>query len=67
MNMSDLIFPFTAIVGQNEMKNALILNVINRKTNKVPYSILSRWNSDKSIYVIVQKFVRAFYINISIV
>ncbi len=27
--MSDLIFPFTAIVGQNEMKNALILNVIN--------------------------------------
>lgn len=29
MPMSDLIFPFTAIVGQNEMKNALILNVIN--------------------------------------
>ena len=29
MRMSDLIFPFTAIVGQNEMKNALILNVIN--------------------------------------
>lgn len=27
--MSDMIFPFTAIVGQNEMKNALILNVIN--------------------------------------
>lgn len=27
--MSDLVFPFTAIVGQNEMKNALILNVIN--------------------------------------
>ena len=27
--MSDVIFPFTAIVGQNEMKNALILNVIN--------------------------------------
>ena len=27
--MSDLIFPFTAIVGQTEMKNALILNVIN--------------------------------------
>lgn len=29
MTMSDVIFPFTAIVGQNEMKNALILNVIN--------------------------------------
>ena len=27
--MSELVFPFTAIVGQNEMKNALILNVIN--------------------------------------
>ena len=27
--MSDVVFPFTAIVGQNEMKNALILNVIN--------------------------------------
>jgi len=27
--MSDKTFPFTAIVGQNEMKNALILNVIN--------------------------------------
>ncbi len=29
MTLSDVIFPFTAIVGQNEMKNALILNVIN--------------------------------------
>ncbi len=29
MNLSDIVFPFTAIVGQNEMKNALILNVIN--------------------------------------
>ena len=27
--MSDPVFPFTAIVGQNEMRNALILNVIN--------------------------------------
>lgn len=27
--MSDKIFPFTAIVGQNEMNNALILNIIN--------------------------------------
>jgi magnesium chelatase subunit I len=27
--MPECVFPFTAIVGQNEMKNALILNVIN--------------------------------------
>jgi len=27
--MSDKTFPFTAIVGQNEMKNSLILNIIN--------------------------------------
>ena len=27
--MTDVVYPFTAIVGQNEMKNALILNVIN--------------------------------------
>ena len=27
--MSDAVFPFTAIVGQDEMKKALILNVIN--------------------------------------
>lgn len=27
--MGDKVYPFTAILGQNEMKNALILNVIN--------------------------------------
>lgn len=27
--MADAVYPFTAIVGQNEMKNALIFNIIN--------------------------------------